>query len=123
MSDDVVILHPWLDLSDEESPLQFARTPRQSRYCAHRKVKLDRELNRVLCRECDAEIDPFKFLLRLTGDWSYWVDAREAAHKRAVAAQARLDETLRLERNARARVKRLDPSVKLPVVPWGEATR
>lgn len=114
---DVVILHPWRDAEDDEAPIHRDERSR----CQHKYVRLNTSAHRLYCRDCDEEVDPFAFLLRLHGEWHYWVQHREAAEKRARAAQARLEETLRLERNARSRVKKLGSQDQLPVVPWGEA--
>lgn len=112
----VVPIHPDRDLVDDDTPVQADRKS----HCVHRKVRLDQDAHRVFCRECDAEVDPFAFLLRLAGDGDRYTRHRKEAHRRAVAAQTRLEEVLRLERNARSRLKRLDPAVRPPEVPWGE---
>lgn len=117
-SGDVRILHPWRNEADDDAPLHRVH----NKPCLHRRIRLDKDAHRVYCRECDAEVDPFAFLFWLTGEWERWVSARESAEKRFMAAQARLDETLRLERNARARVKRLDSQAPLPTVPWGDGS-
>lgn len=121
MTDDgaaeVVWLHPGRDLGDEEAPVSTA--PKEGG-CLHRNVKLDRDAHRVFCRACDAEVDPFAVLLRLASDWERYAAHRKEARRRAVAASERLTEILRLERNARARLGRLDPDVEPPPVPWGE---
>lgn len=111
----VVPIHPDRDLGDDDAPVQAAdQSP-----CAHRKVKLDQDAHRVICRECDQEVDPFAFLLRLASDWERYARHRREAERRANAAHARLDEILRLERNARSRLKRIDPDARPPAVPWG----
>lgn len=113
---EVVILYPWQDVGDEEAPFRVEHRGR----CQHRLIRLDRDAHRAFCRDCNLEVDPFAFLLRLCGEWQRWAAFRVEAERRAKAAHARLEETLRLERNARSRVKRLDPTVELPSVPWGE---
>lgn len=116
---DVVRLYPDHDLTDDDALMRQDSKPRD---CSHRKIRLDQTAHRAYCRDCNLEVDLFDFVWRLAGQWEVWVRQRKEAKRRAVAAQARLDETLRLERNARARVKRLDPEAKLPQVPWGEAS-
>jgi hypothetical protein len=110
---DVHILFPW---GDDDSPMR--REPRSG--CQHKNVTLVEDSHKLICRDCDAEVDPFAFLIRLTADWERWVGIRKEAERRARLAVARLEETLRLEQNARARVRRRDPAAKLPEIPWGQ---
>lgn len=113
---DVVQLFP--DDGDDDAPV----TRTEEAFCAHRLIRIDKSAHRTFCRECGREVDPFDFLLRLAGEWDRWQRAEKEAKRRAFEAQARLEDVLRLEKNARARVKRLDPKGKLPPVPWGEGS-
>ena len=115
---EVVPLYRDRDLEDDDAPLRLG----EKRPCLHRKTRLDRDAHRLYCHECDAEVDPFAFLVRLAGEWGRWVTHRKEAERRAKAAHERLEETLRLERNARARLKKLDPTVTPPERPWGEGS-
>lgn len=114
---EIVALFPDRDLTDDDAPIH--RDPKD--HCQHRKIRLDQDAHKVFCRECDAEVDPFMYLMRFAGDWEFWVRHRKEAERRAREAHTRLEETLRLERNARGRVKRHAPEAKLPHVPWGES--
>lgn len=114
---EIVALHPDRDLTDEDAPLH--QEPK-GYVCTHKTIRLDQTAHKAFCRQCDKEVDLFDYVWRLAGNWSVWVRHRKEAKRRAHEAQTRLDETLRLERNARARVKRRDPDVKLPAIPWGE---
>lgn len=117
---EVVRLHPDRDLTDEDAPV--ASAPRAPGYCSHKHIALDEELHRVICRDCDREVDPFKYLMRLARDWEGYARFRKEAIRRAHEARERLEEILRLERNARARLKRIDPDAakSAPKVPWGQ---
>lgn len=119
MSDDsyaeIIRLYPDRDAEDEDAPLH--RDKKES--CTHRRVSLDPDAKRVRCRDCDREVSAFDFLARLAGDWEYWVRHRKEAERRARLASTRLEELLRLENNARARLRRLDPEAKTPERPWG----
>lgn len=119
---DVVRLHPERDLGDEDAPVRTK--PRESGHCPHRRVSLDHELHRVICRDCDKEVDPFKYLQRLAHDWERYAMHRKEAKRRADAAHERLVELLRLESNARARLKRIDPEAArtAPRRPWGHGS-
>lgn len=75
--------------------------------CEHLHVRLDDTAHRVYCRDCDAEVDAYDFLTRLQGEWQRWVNCRKSAETQARHAQERLDELLRQEKNAKARMRRL----------------
>lgn len=103
--------------TDEDAPV--ASEKRKS-YCPHRRVVLNQEAHRVICRDCRREVDAFAYLVRLANEWERWAAHRREAEKRARAAGARLAEILRMERNARARLRRIDPDARPPKKPWGE---
>jgi hypothetical protein len=65
------------------------------------------EAHRMRCADCDQEIDCFDWILRMVSKWDQLIDRGRALEKKAKAAQERLDELLRKERNAKARLKRL----------------
>jgi hypothetical protein len=119
---DVVRLHPERDLTDEDAPV--TTRPRDPGYCPHRRIALDHELHRVVCRDCDKEVDPFKYLARLASDWERYATHRKEAKRRADEAHERLVELLRLEDNARARLSRLDPVAAKKALrrPWGHGS-
>ena len=116
---DVVPIHPDRDLEDDDAPVHRGDRPP---FCMHRKVRLDEQARRLYCRECDQEVPAFDFVKTLASDWDRYVRHRKEAQRRAEAAHIRLDEILRLERNARARLKRIDPAAKPPDRPWGEGS-
>lgn len=119
---EVVRLHPERDLGDEDAPV--ATQPREGGYCRHARVTLNSELHRVTCRDCEREVDAFAYLQRLASDWERYATHRKEAQRRATEAHERLKELLRLEQNARARLKRLDPEAeaKAPQRPWGHGS-
>lgn len=114
----IVSIHPDRDLQDDEAPIHQSA----SVHCLHEQVCLDRDAHKVLCRRCDREVDAFAYLNRLAGDWDRYVRHRKEAKRRADEAHNRLLELLRLEKNARTRLKKLDPTAKVPPKPWGEST-
>lgn len=92
--------------------------PEYDGFCAHRKARINAGMRRLTCRECDAALDPFDFLVKLSTDAQQWVSTRREIEQRARAAKIRLEDLLRQERNARNRLKRL--GVKKP--PPGDET-
>lgn len=114
---EIVPLFPDADLADDDAPL---RTVPKEKFCLHRRVALDPEAHKITCRDCEREVDPFAYLLDLTRSWENFVRHRKEAQRRAAAAKTRLNEILRLERNARTRLKKLDPTARPPERPWGD---
>lgn len=89
-------------IADDARPV--ARMPRES-YCRHRRVRLAGESRRVYCRDCEREVPAFDVLDDLAFDWETYMHTREDAQKRAKTATENLTELLRLERNAKGRLK------------------
>lgn len=114
----LTILYPAPDEHDDDTPA----TKLDHESCTHRKVRLDTEARRVFCRKCNREVDPFTIIQRWAGDWTYITNWRVEAERRRLRADERLEEVLRLERNARSRLKKLDPKGKPPEKPWGEGS-
>jgi hypothetical protein len=112
----LVVLYPEADEHDDETPA----TSDPKEHCLHRRVRLDTEARRVFCRECEREVDPFTVIHAWAQDWTRIQSWRKEAERRRTRARERLDEILRLERNARARLRKLDPQAKPPAKPWGE---
>lgn len=114
---EVVRLHPERDIEDEDA---LVRRDAKLSSCFHRTARIDVPSRRAYCRQCDVELDAFGVLERIAGEIESYISQRKEFKRRIGEAQARLDETLRLERNARARLKKLDPKGKQPEIPWGE---
>lgn len=112
----LVVLYPPQDEHDADQPA--TRADREE-HCPHKRITLHEESRIVQCRDCGRRIDPFDVLVRYSSDWDRIVRWRKEAERRRKLAGERLDELLRLERNARGRVRRLDPKAKLPVLPYG----
>lgn len=113
----LVVLYAPEDEHDAEQPATRDDQPKE--YCGHHRITLHEEPRTVVCRDCGRTIDPFDVLIRYSSDWDRIVRWRKEAERRRKLAGERLDEILRLERNARGRVRRLDPKAKLPVLPYG----
>jgi hypothetical protein len=96
--------------------------------CSHPFVVLDSASHRVICDErrcvycgskvgcrcvlarkgCGKEVDPWEWINRITRDWRNFTRRFNAARKQAEAAEARLAELERRERNAKERVRRAE---------------
>lgn len=100
---DIVPLHPGLDLEDEDRPVASDTVKPGAEWCPHRRARLNDENHRVYCRECDRELDAYAVLDRLAREPERWIAARRGAEQRAKFVQRRLEDLLRLERNAKAR--------------------
>jgi hypothetical protein len=102
---EVIVLHPDGDAEHRELIVHRDRKPRR---CLHRRFVLDAAAHKVLCRDCEAEIDPWGALDRIAREPERWVEQRKTAEREARRVRANLDELLRLERNAKARKRRRD---------------
>lgn len=114
----VVPIHPDRDLHDEDAPVTSGDRSASIARCRHKHIRLDEDAHRAYCQGCDVEVDPFAFLLTLAHEWERYSRHRQEAERKATSAHTRLEEIRRLERNARARVKKLDPSIVLPKKPY-----
>lgn len=90
-------------LADDDLPIR----EEYDGYCQHSSANINSGMRSLTCRECGADLDAFDWLLRLSRHTSRYVSARKDAEQRAAAARDRLNEILRLERNAKARLQRL----------------
>jgi hypothetical protein len=60
------------------------------------------------CQGCEQVIDPVDWIEHLAMEWDMYVMRWRQARARTRGAEERLEEVERLERNARARLKRLN---------------
>lgn len=109
---DVVALFPLAEEGDDAHPV--LPDPTAVYACIHRDTRLDRAARRVYCRKCGREVEAYAVLEALAHDSSRYIGAREEAKRQAELAQARLEELLRRERNAKARLRRADPPPPAP---------
>jgi hypothetical protein len=100
-SAEIIELRPGQDADDDSRPI--ARKERTYAPCRHAAIRLDADVRRAYCRECDQEVPCFDYLMGLAGRWERFIAARREAERRMRVAQANLDELLRDERNAKAR--------------------
>lgn len=82
----------------------IAKDPRGP-WCSHKRVRLTGESRRVICRDCDREVSAYDALDSIAHDWERHMHGRRDAQKRAKTAEANLIELLRLERNAKGRLR------------------
>jgi hypothetical protein len=117
-SAEIIRLFPSEDEHDREQPAR--REPEKS--CVHRHVNLNRAARIVTCRDCGNQVDAFTILDHYAGEWDRVVRWHDEAKRRARVAHERLEEILRLERNARARLRRVDPAAaaEAPAKPYGD---
>lgn len=95
-------------------------------FCAHRHSELDESARRVYCADCKEEVDAFGVLLNLARHRERYVGSIKRARSDARQAGQRLDEVKRMERNARARLRRLKqglPAIELTPIEIDWLTR
>jgi hypothetical protein len=101
----------------DEARVKLADTPLRSKpsdYCGHKFADIDRNKRTLTCRKCGAYLDPFNFLNGLAHEYDLYAVPLARVQKQLDETSAKLEETKRQERNARARLKRLQ--AKLPGV-------
>lgn len=104
----VIELFPVIDEADDENPLRHRTVDRK--LCPGRcnRAELDQRDQRVYCRDCGREIPAWDELMKLAADPERYIAARKESARLARLADARLKELLRLERNAKSRLRRLE---------------
>jgi hypothetical protein len=109
MSEDSKPTAAVIDLEKER--LKAKRGPTVTRKhthgCRHRHSVVDQRARTVECDDCGAVLDPVQTLWTLATDHSMFVYELSQAKKSLAEARDRLEDTLRQERNARARLQRL----------------
>lgn len=80
--------------------------------CRHKHSVVDMRARTVECDDCGADLDPVQVLWNLSTDYSSFVAELSNAKRSLADARERLEETLRQERNARARLKRLEKKLQ-----------
>lgn len=93
---------------DPDAP-PIARRPRPpgKRYCAHRQVEVNAHDRKLVCADCEADVDPFAFLDYLAHDLERYTRAVAQAKAAAEVALAELADVKRQLRNAKAQRRRL----------------
>lgn len=75
-------------------------------YCRHGRFVVDAGERTCRCGLCNREVDPYVALRSLAESWETWKKRREHAKAQAQAAEQRLRELLKDEKNAKARIRR-----------------
>jgi hypothetical protein len=101
---DITTKLPTLANDDGDGPLLISERTNLCYHMRHQAI-IDTNGRTLRCGECDAELDPYDYIGFLARDGDHLVAARS---KKVRAASERLKELLRQERNAKARIKRLE---------------
>lgn len=112
----LVVLYPTPDEHEAAQPA----TVDKRKSCLHDHVSLDPEARTVTCGDCGGLVDPFTLILKWAKGWERLTRWQKEAERRRKLAQDRLAETLRLEKNAKARLRRVDPKARPPKPGWDE---
>lgn len=105
-----------IDGGGDDPPL--VRRPRDRRCSHNQRFEVSETTRRVYCGDCDQEVDAIDVLLNLARRRERLVHAAKSAKAEARRVEARLEDLKREERNARARLARLQQRI-----PAGEETR
>lgn len=77
-------------------------------YCSHKQTYVDEYQRIVTCQKCDAKLDPFEVLLSLAHEYTRYHETIEKYEKIIKELEEKYKELLRQERNAKARIRRLN---------------
>lgn len=81
-------------------------------FCNHTKAIVDESNRKIFCANCNSVLDPFDFLWM----WATKEDRIKSRYhfykEKLENTRDRLDELLRIEKNARSRLKRLETRLK-----------
>jgi hypothetical protein len=89
----------------EDDDRMLTRVPGR-KHCLHRQYLIDETQLKVFCKECEAEIPVFDAMLDLCRRVERWMWERQQ-HERAARESAKTaEECKRIERNAKARLRR-----------------
>lgn len=75
-------------------------------YCRHRNFLIDRNARLVWCRECEVEVDAFTALDEIVRSWDQVINRVTRLNREWRGLMESIRELKRIERNAKARVKR-----------------
>lgn len=105
LGDLIILKPPPKESGDEKAPLR--ERPREYKgYCGHRRIELDREVERAFCRDCKTEVPLFKVLETFASDFEHHVAARDAAERDSKAAREQLAALVREVKNTKSRRRR-----------------
>lgn len=90
---------------DGEPPIRTRKTDRARRYCPHNRFELQAP-RRVVCADCEEEVDAFAALQTIAHGIERYTDARDRAKAEARRANDELEAVKRELRNAKARLRR-----------------
>ena len=74
--------------------------------CTHRKTTLDLTAHRMYCSDCEQELDCFDWIVDYSRKWRRFNTEYRQAIKQADEARQRVDDLERVEKNAKARIRK-----------------
>lgn len=78
------------------------------RDCRHKQVELDVVGRVIRCKECEQVIDPIDWIETLSREWERYVYRWRSARAKCEGIEKAVEELERVEKNARARLRRLN---------------
>ena len=81
----IIVLPTGYDPEGDEAVVTQPRKPYDA--CRHEAVSIDEDAHRLVCRRCDAEVDPLQWIGQLAADWRHYEFRIEAARRRAKDAE------------------------------------
>lgn len=91
--------------ADDDAPVRARPRERRPKFCRCVRFELDEGERRVYCRDCGKEKPAFDALMVLRHEFEKWKETRDRAKGEAKAAQERVEELKREERNTKGRLR------------------
>jgi hypothetical protein len=104
-------------MSDEDNIVEFRSnadiTPvKNKKYCIHQRVYIVKDDRQLRCQSCDAIVDLFDYLWDMANKRVRFKDNLASLRNKCHEVEYVLKDLERQERNARARLKRLNAKLK-----------
>ena len=87
------------------NPSRLPLKPKKNKFCQHRYVWVVEKTRMLTCRDCEADIEPFDFVLEWANSGAILNNNRKWLLNEKKRLQARVVELKREERNTKARIR------------------
>lgn len=101
----------------DAQPITRRRPPKAKRFCPHHHVEVDERHRELVCQDCGSDVDPFDFLSYMAHSIDKYTEYTARAKRDAEHAERELADVKRRLRNAKAQLRRREPTVPCGLVP------
>ncbi|HIE8826753.1 TPA: hypothetical protein ACXP2W_003852 [Klebsiella variicola subsp. variicola] len=100
------------DLRDE---LAMRREDGGKIYCHHESVWVDEKERTLRCRRCDAQVEPFNYILHLCETENRYVENVKYLRREEKQRRQNIEKLIQIEKNAKSRIRRAGNKTSLPL--------